>query len=159
MCGVKRTTQTFHATRAYVRKKSLCFEEPRSLCRCQLQSAVCVHHDSMCKCEVDVLFLHALDPKKAVVMCCHYTHNRKAIVLYSCSVRFTLRRLSEFKHSSSVPKNASQHPGLRDDWNSSTAVLRLETLCRCHPHFQSLAPSRFAARGSSPAAGTMTVGE
>ena len=60
-------------------------------CRCQL------HHGSKCKCVVDVLFLLALDPKKAVVMCCHNTHNKKAIVLYSCSVRVTLRRLSEFK--------------------------------------------------------------
>ena len=34
------------------------------LCLCQHKCVVCVHHGSMWKCEVYVLFLHSLDPKR-----------------------------------------------------------------------------------------------
>ena len=82
-------------------------------------------------------------------MYCHATHNRKAIVLYSCSVRVTLTPpRCRIVRSGAAPSNEFQHSGLRDDWNSPThcRVTRSDTLkANAHVvHFliRQLQPSR-----------------
>ena len=91
-----RNQRSHQNNEADQRNRSLRYHA-RSSNLCQFQGVICDRHNFICKCEIDVCAcIHSIRKACRCRFVLSRHTNRRAIVLYSCSVRITPQSLSKF---------------------------------------------------------------